>query len=81
MSRSRTRSPVSHSASPLKPNGANNASGTAGGFKVIVVSGLTKNVLRGHIEEIFGVYGRVEALDMPLFKVCKCLRSFPPCRV
>jgi RNA-binding protein with serine-rich domain 1 len=42
------------------------------GFKVIVVSGLTKNVHRGHLVEIFEVYGKVVGLDLPLFKVCKC---------
>jgi hypothetical protein len=39
---------------------------------VIVVSGLTKNVHRGHLEEIFGEYGKVVGLDLPLFKVCEC---------
>ena len=40
------------------------------GFKVVVVSGLTKNVHRGHLMEIFQVYGKVTGLDLPLFKVC-----------
>ncbi|ORY28600.1 hypothetical protein BCR39DRAFT_451859, partial [Naematelia encephala] len=39
------------------------------GFKVIVISGLTKNVHKGHLEEIFGAYGRVVGLDLPIFKV------------
>ncbi|KAI9634457.1 uncharacterized protein MKK02DRAFT_37988 [Dioszegia hungarica] len=38
-------------------------------FKVIVVSGLTKNVHKGHLEEIFGEYGKITGLDLPLFKV------------
>lgn len=38
---------------------------------MIVVSGLSKNVQRGHLEEIFGEYGRVTGLDLPLFKVCE----------
>lgn len=41
------------------------------GYKVVVVSGLTKNVHRGHLEEIFGEYGRITGLDLPLFKVCE----------
>lgn len=41
------------------------------GFKVVVVSGLTKNVQRAHLMEIFEVYGKVVGLDLPLFKVCK----------
>ncbi|ODN84034.1 hypothetical protein L202_00063 [Cryptococcus amylolentus CBS 6039] len=40
-----------------------------GGFKVVVVSGLSKNVQVGHLEEIFGEYGRVVRVDMPLFEV------------
>ena len=42
------------------------------GYKVVVVSGLTKNVHQGHLREIFGVYGKIVGLDLPLFKVCKC---------
>lgn len=42
------------------------------GFKVVVVSGLTKNVHKGHLEEVFGEYGKITGLDLPLFKVCKC---------
>jgi RNA-binding protein with serine-rich domain 1 len=41
------------------------------GFKVVVVSGLTKNVHKGHLEEVFGEYGKITGLDLPLFKVCK----------
>jgi len=32
---------------------------------------LTKNVHRGHLEEIFGEYGRVTGCDLPVFKVCE----------
>lgn len=68
-SRSRSLSP-SRIPSPLKTNG----SGPTGshGFKVVVVGGLTKNVQRGHLEEIFGEYGRVTGCDLPVFKVCEC---------
>ncbi|OCF43208.1 hypothetical protein I317_02915 [Kwoniella heveanensis CBS 569] len=61
-SRSRTRS-------PRKPAANGNGKSSAGGFRVIVVSGLSKNVLKGHLEEIFGEYGRITGLDLPLFKV------------
>ena len=57
------------SASP-RPNGAPNGN-KQDGFKVVVVSGLTKNVHRGHLEEIFGEYGKIVGLDLPLFKVCE----------
>ena len=67
-SRSQARSPFP-TRSPLKTNG----SGPTGshGFKVVVVGGLTKNVQRGHLEEIFGEYGRVTGCDLPVFKVCE----------
>lgn len=79
MSRSRTRS-VSRSRSRSRSRTRSrtvsprrNGDGVKEeGFKVVVVSGLTKNVHKGHLEEIFGVYGRITAIDMPLFKVCKC---------
>lgn len=61
VSRSRTRSP------PPRTNGGGKP---AGGYRVIVVSGLSKNVQREHLEEIFGEYGKVTGLDLPLFKVC-----------
>ena len=69
MSRSRSRTGGIASGSPRKTNG--NGGGVNGGYRVIVVSGLTKNVHKGHLDEIFGVYGRVTGLDLPLFKVCK----------
>ena len=64
-SRSRSPSPLSRT----NGNGHGPASDEQG-FRVIVVSGLTKNVQRAHLEEIFGEYGRVTGLDLPLFKVC-----------
>ena len=70
---SRSRTPDSRSGSPRRVNG-NGKSDGPGEFRVVVVSGLTKNVHRGHLEEIFGVYGRVTGLDLPLFRVCECHR-------
>lgn len=56
----------------MKPAAGSTESVEAGdkAFKVIVVSGLTKNVHKGHLEEIFGEYGKITGLDLPLFKVC-----------
>lgn len=36
----------------------------------IVVEKLTKNVNEGHLKEIFGAYGNVKAVDMPMNKQC-----------
>lgn len=36
----------------------------------IVVEKLTKNVTEAHLREIFGSYGRIESIDLPLNKQC-----------
>ena len=66
-SRSRTRSlSRSRTLSPRKQHKGNT---------VIVITGLTKNVQKGHLEEIFGVYGRIVAIDLPTFEVCMSSRQ------
>ena len=52
------------------PRDARNADASAG-YRVIVVQGLSPNVLAPHLREIFGEYGRVTGLDLPIFKVCE----------
>lgn len=37
----------------------------------IVVEQLTKNVTEAHLQEIFGSYGRIESIDMPLNRQCE----------
>ena len=37
----------------------------------IVVEKLTRNVNEGHLREIFGSYGRIETIDLPMNKQCK----------
>jgi RNA-binding protein with serine-rich domain 1 len=66
-SRSRSRS---RSRSLLHNKPSRSPSPQESGPRVIVISGLTKNVTRGHLEEIFGVYGRVTGADVPVFKIC-----------
>ncbi|KEF59126.1 uncharacterized protein A1O9_03970, partial [Exophiala aquamarina CBS 119918] len=34
----------------------------------IVIEKLTKNVTEAHLREIFGAYGRIESIDLPLNK-------------
>jgi hypothetical protein len=36
----------------------------------IVVEKLTKNVNRGHLDEIFGKYGKIQDLDLPMNHQC-----------
>lgn len=37
----------------------------------VVVEKLTRNVNEGHLREIFGVYGAIEDLDMPMNRTCE----------
>lgn len=66
---------VSMSPHPASPHPAsaspNRAASPARPLAVVVVEGLSKNVGRAHLQEIFGEYGRVTGLDLPLFKVCE----------
>ncbi|RSH86391.1 uncharacterized protein EHS24_004641 [Apiotrichum porosum] len=57
------------SMSPAR-NGSREPGGSSSGGppKVVVVQGLSKNVYPAHLREIFGVYGRVTGLDLPVFK-------------
>lgn len=61
-------SPPRNSDGPDRGGASGNG---ASNFRVIVVSGLSKNVHTGHLEEIFGEYGKVTGLDLPVFKVCE----------
>ncbi|KAJ5605067.1 Serine/arginine-rich splicing factor SR45 [Penicillium lagena] len=41
----------------------------------IVVEKLTKNVTEGHLREIFGSFGDIEYLDLPINRACKTLTA------
>ena len=58
-SRSRTRSPT-RSPSPVQPVRSTK----------IVVERLTKNINENHLREIFGQFGEIEDLDLPLNRTC-----------
>lgn len=72
-SRSRSRSRSIPPPRVPKDSRDTHAAGRGAGMKVVIVSGLTKNVRREHLEEIFGKYGRVTGLDLPTFAICKSL--------
>ena len=40
----------------------------------IVIEKLTKNVTEAHIREIFGSYGEIDSLDLPMNKQCEQIR-------
>src|SRR5882757_6706056 len=39
-------------------------------IKVVVVTNLTRNVVQEHLQTIFGFYGEIVKLDLPLFGKC-----------
>ncbi|WWD18181.1 hypothetical protein CI109_102630 [Kwoniella shandongensis] len=68
-SHSRSRSPLKTTSTSRNGDASTGGAVGVGGSRVIVVSGLSKNVQKGHLEEIFGEYGKITGLDLPLFKV------------
>ena len=38
--------------------------------KVIVVTNLTRNVVESHLKTIFGFYGHITKIDLPVFGKC-----------
>jgi RNA recognition motif-containing protein len=38
--------------------------------KVIVITNLTRNVVESHLKTIFGFYGRITKIDLPVFGKC-----------
>ncbi|KAK1927891.1 hypothetical protein DB88DRAFT_479687 [Papiliotrema laurentii] len=67
MSRSPSRGPRSISRSRSRSFPPRH--GATKGNTVVVITGLTKNVQKGHLEEIFAPYGRIVAVDLPTFEV------------
>ena len=38
--------------------------------KVVVITNLTRNVVEGHLRVIFGFYGEVVKIDLPMYAKC-----------
>jgi RNA-binding protein with serine-rich domain 1 len=38
--------------------------------KVVVVTNLTRNVVEVHLQTVFGFYGEITKIDLPLFGKC-----------
>lgn len=71
ISRSRSRSRSIPPPRVRRDSRDNHVQGKGAGWRVVIVSGLTKNVRREHLEEIFSKYGKVTGLDLPTFAKCK----------
>jgi len=41
------------------------------GAKVVIVTNLTRNVVETHLQTIFGFYGQITKIDLPLFGKCE----------
>lgn len=39
-------------------------------MKVVIVTNLTRNVVESHLQTIFGFYGQIAKVDLPLFGKC-----------
>lgn len=48
------------SGRPEKPNA-----------KVVIVTNLTRNVVETHLQTVFGFYGQITKIDLPLFGKCE----------
>lgn len=46
--------------------------------KQIVVEKLTKNVTEPHLLEIFGSFGEIQSVDLPMNHACMLMRFFLP---
>jgi RNA-binding protein with serine-rich domain 1 len=49
-----------------------NESELQSGEKVVVVKNLTRNVVEAHLRIVFGFYGQITKIDLPVFGKCKC---------
>lgn len=45
--------------------------------KVVVVSGLSRNVVAAHLKSIFGHYGDVRKVDLPVYRSSESSSSLP----
>ena len=39
--------------------------------KVVIVTNLTRNVVESHLQVVFGFYGQVTKIDLPVFGKCE----------
>ena len=70
-------SPRGRSPSPRPLDGdVNMEDGSDRGKRVVIVANLTRNVVESHLQTIFGQYGELTKVDLPVFGKC-VLRPLP----
>ena len=40
--------------------------------KVVAITNLTRNVIEAHLQSVFGFYGEVVKIDLPIYVKCAC---------
>jgi RNA-binding protein with serine-rich domain 1 len=52
-------------------NGNVPASGEKPDVRVVIVKNLTRNVVESHLRVVFGFYGQITKVDLPVFGKCE----------
>ncbi|KAF7971766.1 hypothetical protein HWV62_36195 [Athelia sp. TMB] len=74
MSRGRSSSP--HAPQDVDVDMDNGAPAEKTNAKVIHVANLTRNVVESHLRAIFGFYGEITKLDLPIYGKCKAALEY-----
>lgn len=72
--RGRSTSPRPLTPHPVNDGDVDMANGTNEGkpdAKVVIVTNLTRNVVESHLHTVFGFYGEIIKIDLPLFGKCE----------
>jgi hypothetical protein len=57
----------------VSPPSRDDKGGTS--LKVVVITNLTRNVVESHLRTIFGFYGEIKKIDLPLYGKCVLIDS------
>lgn len=77
MSPTRGRSPSPRAIQDADVDMETGASTDLPDAKSVIVTNLTRNVVESHLQTIFGFYGSITKIDLPLFGKCSYSPSCP----
>jgi RNA-binding protein with serine-rich domain 1 len=64
----------SRSASPAHREGVQDNTGKNGTAsstaRVVIISGLSRNIIEAHLQQVFANYGEIKKVDLPLHHKC-----------